>query len=71
MTNAFEYGDALLPKPDKAPENEEPSSPPPIPSNQPYLNLATLVSLSLFDNISIATYASSTDSAWSSSQTKF
>ncbi|SJL17798.1 related to MDR1-Mac1p interacting protein [Armillaria ostoyae] len=42
MTNAFEYGDALLPRPeDETGEDGEPSSPPPIASNQPYLNLAT------------------------------
>lgn len=42
MTNAFEYGDALLPRPeDETGEVDEPSSPPPIASNQPYLNLAT------------------------------
>jgi len=40
MTNAFEYGDALLPQPETK-EGEEPSSPPPLESNQPYLNLAT------------------------------
>jgi hypothetical protein len=43
MTNAFEYGDALLPQPEGNTEstNTEPASPPPIASNQPYLNLAT------------------------------
>lgn len=43
MTNAFEYGDALLPEPEepRIGEDGEPISPPPIPSNQPYLNLAT------------------------------
>jgi hypothetical protein len=46
MTNAFEYGDALLPTPELK-EGKEPSSPPPVESNQPYLNLATYV-LSLF-----------------------
>jgi hypothetical protein len=42
MSNAFEYGDALLPRPEaKEGEDEVPSSPPPMESNQPYLNLAT------------------------------
>ena len=45
MTNAFEYGDALLPQPADTPKNDnttaEPTSPLPIASNQPYLNLAT------------------------------
>lgn len=43
MSNAFEYGDALLPQPEK-PDTEDPSLSP-IESNQPYLNLATYVSL--------------------------
>lgn len=46
MTNAFEYGDALLPQNDlKGANNTDsrPTSPTPIASNQPYLNLATLV----------------------------
>lgn len=38
MSNAFEYGDALLPRPEGADPNSEP---PPIESNQPYMNLAT------------------------------
>ena len=38
MSNAFEYGDALLPRPEGAdPDTETP----PIESNQPYINLAT------------------------------
>ncbi|GAW04472.1 TBC-domain-containing protein [Lentinula edodes] len=45
MTNAFEYGDALLADVDQHKEVEddetEPRSPLPLPSNQPYLNLAT------------------------------
>ncbi|KAJ3497556.1 hypothetical protein NLJ89_g10334 [Agrocybe chaxingu] len=44
MTNAFEYGDALLPQPEQSKSkdsNTEPESPPPVSSNQPYLNLAT------------------------------
>lgn len=53
MTNAFEYGDALLAdsaesketEKEKAQEEEgeSPRSPLPIASNQPYLNLATYV----------------------------
>lgn len=46
MSNAFEYGDALLPRPEVK-EGEEPKSPPPMESNQPYLNLATCVALFL------------------------
>ena len=38
MTNAFEYGDALLAQPD-GDGNESPESPQ-ISNNQPYLNLA-------------------------------
>lgn len=41
MTNAFEYGDALLPQSEPPEGDEEPGSPPPLASNQPYLNLAT------------------------------
>lgn len=38
MSNAFEYGDALLPRPEGAdPDAEVPL----IESNQPYINLAT------------------------------
>lgn len=37
MSNAFEYGDALLPRP----EGADPDEPPQIESNQPYMNLAT------------------------------
>lgn len=42
MTNAFEYGDALLPESEteKAHDGESPPTPQ-IESNQPYLNLAT------------------------------
>ena len=42
MSNAFEYGDALLPRPEGA-ETDGDSPPPQIESNQPYMNLATLV----------------------------
>ena len=38
MSNAFEYGDALLPPADTLDDNELS-----IESNQPYLNLATYV----------------------------
>lgn len=42
MTNAFEYGDALLPPAnDEETKDEEPTTPRIIESNQPYLNLAT------------------------------
>ena len=48
MSNAFEYGDALLPQPESPMSGEQPydedgeTSPKPrIESNQPYLNLAT------------------------------
>jgi len=41
MTNAFEYGDALLPQPQAKEGDAEPESPRPVESNQPYLNLAT------------------------------
>ncbi|KAJ2917118.1 hypothetical protein MD484_g3291, partial [Candolleomyces efflorescens] len=52
MSNAFEYGDALLPRPEaKEDEEEPPSSPPPIESNQPYLNLATFRMVVLADEI--------------------
>jgi hypothetical protein len=52
MSNAFEYGDALLPQPEpKTSEDETPSSPPPIESNQPYLNLATFRMVVLADEI--------------------
>ncbi|KAI8968087.1 TBC-domain-containing protein [Trametes punicea] len=48
MSNAFEYGDALLPRPDGAdPESE----PPQIESNQPYMNLATFRMVVLADEI--------------------
>lgn len=41
MSNAFEYGDALLPRSEGS--DEEDSPPPQIGSNQPYINLATYV----------------------------
>ncbi|KAI3598517.1 gtpase activating protein [Moniliophthora roreri] len=45
MSNAFEYGDTLLPQPEttETGPDGEPVSPPPHPPNQPYLNLATYV----------------------------
>jgi pentatricopeptide repeat protein len=46
MTNAFEYGDALLADPVDGEEKADDESPPPPPrqgSNTPYLNLATSV----------------------------
>ncbi|CCM02603.1 uncharacterized protein FIBRA_04706 [Fibroporia radiculosa] len=48
MSNAFEYGDALLPRPEGADSNEEP---PQIESNQPYMNLATFRMVVLADEI--------------------
>ena len=49
MSNAFEYGDALLPRPEGA--DEEDSPPPQIESNQPYLSLATFRMVLLADEI--------------------
>lgn len=43
MTNAFEYGDALLPQPEAEKSDGETTPTPTISSNQPYLNLATYV----------------------------
>ncbi|KAG6906926.1 hypothetical protein DXG01_011352 [Tephrocybe rancida] len=56
MTNAFEYGDALLPPVEDQTEetNEgdgEPTTPRVIESNQPYLNLATFRMVVLADEI--------------------
>ncbi|PCH44470.1 TBC-domain-containing protein [Wolfiporia cocos MD-104 SS10] len=48
MSNAFEYGDALLPRPEGASEDDEP---PQIESNQPYMNLATFRMVVLADEI--------------------
>ncbi|KAL7280608.1 hypothetical protein ACG7TL_005545 [Trametes sanguinea] len=48
MSNAFEYGDALLPRPEGA---ESDSEPPPIGHNQPYMNLATFRMVVLADEI--------------------
>lgn len=39
MSNAFEYGDALLPQQEDNKPDED--TPPQIGSNQPYMNLAT------------------------------
>ncbi|KAI0741988.1 TBC-domain-containing protein [Daedaleopsis nitida] len=48
MSNAFEYGDTLLPRSEGSdPESE----PPPIESNQPYINLATFRMVVLADEI--------------------
>ncbi|KAI0080218.1 TBC-domain-containing protein [Panus rudis PR-1116 ss-1] len=47
MSNAFEYGDALLPRP----EGADPEDPPQIESNQPYMNLATFRMVVLADEI--------------------
>ncbi|KAK7033909.1 hypothetical protein VNI00_012533 [Paramarasmius palmivorus] len=53
MSNAFEYGDALLPQPEttETGPDGEPLSPPPHPPNQPYLNLATFRMVVLADEI--------------------
>lgn len=49
MSNAFEYGDALLPETTAggSPDSDDPQ--PQIESNQPYLNLATYVPLHAWD----------------------
>ncbi|PSR80358.1 hypothetical protein PHLCEN_2v6743 [Hermanssonia centrifuga] len=49
MSNAFEYGDALLPRPEGADPNSEATTP--IESNQPYINLATFRMVVLADEI--------------------
>jgi hypothetical protein len=49
MSNAFEYGDALLPRPEGA--DGEDSPPPQIESNQPYLSLATFRMVLLADEV--------------------
>jgi len=49
MSNAFEYGDALLPRPQGA--DGEDSPPPQIESNQPYLSLATFRMVLLADEV--------------------
>ncbi|KAG6878283.1 hypothetical protein C0993_009641 [Termitomyces sp. T159_Od127] len=52
MTNAFEYGDALLPPADdEETKDGEPTTPRVIESNQPYLNLATFRMVVLADEI--------------------
>lgn len=52
MTNAFEYGDALLPPPDDK-EGGEAAVSTPMDSNQPYLNLATYATVF---NLSLETF---------------
>ena len=49
MSNAFEYGDALLPRPEGT--DGEDSPPPQIESNQPYLSLATFRMVLLADEV--------------------
>ena len=49
MSNAFEYGDALLPQSEGA--DGEDSPPPQIESNQPYLSLATFRMVLLADEV--------------------
>ncbi|KAJ7498098.1 rab-GTPase-TBC domain-containing protein [Mycena galericulata] len=52
MTNAFEYGDALLPQPEVTEINEQGGeTPPTVPTNQPYLNLATFRMVVLADEV--------------------
>lgn len=43
MTNAFEYGDALLPQTEGDEKTDGGATPPQVESNTPYLNLATYV----------------------------
>ena len=43
MSNAFEYGDALLPESASGESSDSDGTPPQVESNQPYLNLATCV----------------------------
>jgi TBC1 domain family member 8/9 len=49
MSNAFEYGDALLPRPEGADGEDSPT--PQIESNQPYLSLATFRMVLLADEV--------------------
>ena len=49
MSNAFEYGDALLPRPEGA--DSEDGATPQIESNQPYLSLATFRMVLLADEV--------------------
>ncbi|KAJ7595834.1 rab-GTPase-TBC domain-containing protein [Mycena floridula] len=51
MTNAFEYGDALLPQSESVNDDEPPPSPPPLAPNLPYLNLATFRMVVLADEV--------------------
>ncbi|KAI0091573.1 TBC-domain-containing protein [Irpex rosettiformis] len=48
MSNAFEYGDALLPRPEGSDPDDDP---PPLESNQPYINLATFRMVVLADEV--------------------
>jgi len=49
MSNAFEYGDALLPETTSGGPLDSDGMPPQVESNQPYLNLATYVSLCIWE----------------------
>jgi len=49
MSNAFEYGDALLPRPEGADGEDSPA--PQIEANQPYLSLATFRMVLLADEV--------------------
>jgi len=51
MTNAFEYGDALLPEAKSTGETDGEEPAPKIDSNQPYLNLATFRMVVLADEV--------------------
>jgi len=51
MTNAFEYGDALLPQPVADETSDGDSTPPRVGSNTPYLNLATFRMVVLADEV--------------------
>jgi hypothetical protein len=54
MTNAFEYGDALLPQSKGETDGDEPAAK--LDSNQPYLNLATYGFLPMSMNRKSFTY---------------
>jgi len=51
MSNAFEYGDALMPEAASGESPDSDGTPPQIGSNQPYLNLATFRMVVLADEV--------------------
>jgi TBC1 domain family member 8/9 len=51
MSNAFEYGDALLPRPEGAGGDDDDDAPLQVESNQPYLSLATFRMVVLADEV--------------------